>query len=140
VVITVPVVVSVRNPVMVTVVVAITVVMGHVMMTIRMAALLLHLSRRNIAVAPTLFLSLVPACGTLVIVTIVVAIAVMIAVGVAVFVMVLFFVATMAVAVSAFCKRTRGQGETKHHGQKQSIELGSHWELSYQLESKLYAV
>jgi ABC-type multidrug transport system fused ATPase/permease subunit len=142
VVITVSVVVTVAmcNPV--TVVVAIPVVMRHMMMTIRVAALLLHLPGRHIAIAPAGLFTLVPASGTLVIVTVVIVVAIMVTVGVTVFIVVLVFIAATTVAVlSAFGERTRGHRKAKHQSQQNSIELGSHLGTSPdQLNSKFYAV
>jgi hypothetical protein len=110
--------VKVCNAVMVTIVISVAIMVRNVMCAVRVAALLLHLPRWNIAIAPAGLLAFVPTSRpVLVIITIVIVVAIMVAVGVAVLVVVLVFVATMAVAVSAFRERNGGQSETKHHGQ-----------------------
>jgi hypothetical protein len=105
----------------ITVMISVAIVMGNMVMTVRMAALLLRLPRRNVAVAPALFLSFVPAGGALAVVTIVVAVAVVVTVGVAVFIVVL------VVAVPAFGEGTRSERKAKHESKQKLVRLGSHW-------------
>ena len=96
--------------------VVITVVMCNVVMAVGMASDFLRLPRRNIAITPAFFLSLVPTRRTFVVITIMVVIAVMvIAVSMAVVVATMMFVSAIAVS---FCIGDGSQGHTEHECQK----------------------
>src|SRR5262249_3490010 len=106
-----------------TVAIVITVaIMCQMLLVVRVAAFLLHLTRRHVAIAPAFFLSLVPASGALVVVAILALVVVAI--------MMLVFVSVLvkaAVPMATFRVGRGRQGQAEHQSHEELQELGSHW-------------
>src|SRR5256885_12937579 len=93
----------------ITIMVPITIMMCYMVIAVWVATLLLHLPGWHIAVAPTLFLALVPTSGTLFIaIAIVVTVAIMVSVGM------LVAVAPVSVSMSTFGVRAGHQRHAQH--------------------------
>jgi hypothetical protein len=104
----------------VAVVISVAIMMCNMMVTVRVATLFFHLTGRHVAIAPTLFLALVPTCGTLV-GTVMITIAIMAAISVTIVVTVFVFVLVLLVAAMAVSMATFGVGAWRQrHAQYKS--------------------
>jgi len=134
----------------VAIVVTIFVMVRYVFLAVGVAAKLLHLARRHIAIAPACLFALVPsgrAFFVAIAIAVVVAIGVVVAIVIAivgfvlifVFVFVLLVAAAVAVSVASLGVGTGRQGHAEDQRQQKLHELGSHWETLLPDRGKSYA-